>query len=397
MIEIHIEFNEKTILDFIFFESEIIMIYLDYAANTPANEEVIKVFSDVSREYIANPNSAHQLGILAKTRLNESTKKIASLLNVLESEIIYTSGASESNNLAIKGAAEQYKRYGKHIITTYLEHSSVTGAMQALQNLGYEVDYVDITQSGLVDLDHLKELLRDDTILVSVCYIDSEVGIMQQVDEIAEILSYNPHCLFHVDATQAVGKIPASFSNIDLITFTPHKFYGLNGCGVLIKKEGVLLEPLIHGGISTTPFRSGTPALGLIASTEKALFLAYMDMKTRYDYVKSLNENLRESFKKYPRIKINSTINSVPFILNISIIKTNTEVFRAALEEHDIYVSTKSACCAPNTVSRPVYALTKDRKIALSTLRISLSHLTSAQDIDLFLECFDECYRKLVK
>jgi len=373
------------------------MIYLDYAANTPANEEVIKVFSDVSREYIANPNSAHQLGILAKTRLNESTKKIASLLNVLESEIIYTSGASESNNLAIKGAAEQYKRYGKHIITTYLEHSSVNGAMQTLQNLGYEVDYVDITQSGLVDLDHLKELLRDDTILVSVCYIDSEVGIMQQVDKIAEILSDNPHCFFHVDATQAVGKIPASFSNIDLITFTPHKFYGLNGCGVLIKKEGILLEPLIHGGISTTPFRSGTPALGLIAATEKALSLAYTDMRIRYEYVKSLNENLRESFNNYPGIKINSTINSVPFILNISITNTNTEVFRAALEEYEIYVSTKSACCAPNTVSRPVYALTKDRKTALSTLRISLSHLTSAQDIDLFLKCFDECYRKLVK
>lgn len=373
------------------------MIYLDYAANTPVNDEVLQTFSEVSREYIANPNSTHKLGKLAKERLDKSTKKIAELLKVNENEIIYTSGASESNNLAIKGVAEHYKRNGKHIITTYLEHSSVNGAMAALQNSGYEIDYVDITESGLVDLEHLKELLRDDTILVSICYVDSEVGIMQQVDKIGDIIYKYPHCFFHVDATQAVGKIPVSFSNVDLITFAPHKFYGLNGCGVLIKKDGVILEPLIHGGISTTSFRSGTPALNLIAATEKALFLVCSEMETRYEYVKSLNKKLRESLMKYPRVRINSTINSIPFILNISITKINTEQFKMVLEEHDIYVSTKSACCAPNTVSRPVYAITKDKKISLSTLRISLSHLTSLQDIELFLEYFDDCYKKLVK
>ena len=373
------------------------MIYLDYAANTPTDDEVIKTFSEVSKEYIANPNSNHKLGRLAKERLDESSKKIAELLNVNENDIIYTSGASESNNLAIKGIAENYKRNGKHIITTYLEHSSVNGAVGALQNKGFEIDYVDITKSGLVDLDHLKELIRDDTILVSICYVDSEVGIKQDINEIGKILSNYPHCYFHVDATQAVGKIPVCFSNVDLITFTPHKFYGLNGCGVLIKKEGIILEPLIHGGISTTSFRSGTPSLNMIAATEKALDLAYSEMEERYSYVQSLNKKLKESLLKYKQVKINSTINSTPFILNLSIEKTNTEQFKMSLEEHDIYVSTKSACCAPNTVSRPVYALTKDKKIALSTLRISLSHLTSMQDIDMFLECFDDCYKKLVK
>ena len=373
------------------------MIYLDYAANTPAADEVIKTFSEVSKDYIANPNSTHKLGKLTKERLDESTKRIAELIKVKESEIIYTSGASESNNLAIKGIAEHYKRNGKHIITTYLEHSSVNGAVGALQNKGFEIDYVDITESGLVDLEHLKELLREDTILVSICYVDSEVGIMQQIDQIGELLINYSHCYFHVDATQAVGKIPVNFSHVDLITFTPHKFYGLNGCGVLIKKDGVILEPLIHGGISTTAFRSGTPSLNMIVAMEKALSLAYADMETRYEYVKSLNKKLRESLISYSRININSTINSIPFILNISIAKINTEQFKMALEEQDIYVSTKSACCAPNTVSRPVYAITKDKKIALSTLRISLSHLTSLQDIDKFLECFDDCYKKLVK
>lgn len=373
------------------------MIYLDYAANTPVNEKVLQTFCEVSRQYIANPNSSHDLGRAAKTRLDESTKQIADLLGVKEDEVIYTSGASESNNLAIKGAAWQYRKYGKHIITTYLEHSSVNGTVAALQNSGYEVDYVNITADGLVDLNHLKELLRDDTILVSVCSVDSEIGLKQQTDKIAEILSGYPHCMFHTDATQAVGKILVNAENVDLMTFAPHKFYGLNGCGVLIRKEKVLLEPLIHGGISTTPFRSGTPALGLIASTAKALSLAVAERESRYEYVSELNRQLRLELKKYPKVRINSTENSVPFILNISIAGAKSEVFCSALAEHEIYLSTKSACCAPNTVSRPVYALTKDRKTALSTLRISLSHMTTREELQEFLSRFDECYKKLIK
>lgn len=371
------------------------MIYLDYAANTPANEQVIDTFSEVSRFFLANPNSTHKLGRMAAERLNESTKKIASLLGVLESEIIFTSGASESNNMAVKGAAAYYKKYGKHIITTFLEHSSVNGAVGYLQNNGYEVDYAEISQDGLIDLDSLKEIIRDDTVLVSICYVDSEVGLVQQIDEIGKVIKNYPHCVFHVDATQAVGKIPVNFENVDLITFAPHKFYGLNGCGVLIKKEGVIIEPLIHGGISNTAFRSGTPALGMIASTEKALELAYENLENNYNYVKKLNEEIKNAFKKYPNVKINSNENSVPFILNISINKVNTEEFKMELENYDIYVSTKSACCAPNTASRPVYALTKDRKRALSTLRISLSYLTKIDDIKLFLDAFDKCYKKI--
>lgn len=373
------------------------MIYLDYAANTPADEQVINIFSEVSRNFIANPNSSHKLGLLASERLKESTKKIAELLNVQENEIIYTSGASESNNLAIKGIAGQYKKYGKHMITTYLEHSSVNGAVEYLKNNGYEVDYADIDADGRVDLQSLKSLIRKDTILISICCVDGEVGIEQPIDEIIRLISDYPNCYFHTDATQAIGKVPASFANVDLVTFAPHKFYGLNGCGVLIKKENVLLEPLIHGGVSTTPFRSGTPSLNMIVATEKALSLAYESLDERYNYVKNINLKVKNELKKYKDVMINSTEYSVPYILNISINKVNTEQFKAALEDHDIFVSTKSACCAPNTVSRPVYALTKDRKRALSTLRISLSHLTSEADIAVFLEKFDECYKKFVK
>jgi cysteine desulfurase len=373
------------------------MIYLDYAANTPVNEEVLQTFCAVSRKYIANPNSHHQLGRLADECLNEASRTISEILHVKTDEIIYTSGATESNNLAIKGIAQQYKKFGRHIITTYLEHSSVIGAVSSLQSCGFEVDYVGVGQDGLVDLDELKELLRDDTILVSICYVDSEVGIRQQIEKIGKLLAGYPHCFFHVDGTQATGKIPVNLTNVDLYSFSPHKFYGINGCGVLIKKEPVLLEPLIHGGVSTTPFRSGTPAFSLIVSTAKALTLAYENMQERYDSVQKLNHDLRQALKLYHKIRVNSTECSVPYILNLCIDGAKSEDIQAELSKNNIYVSTKSACCAPNTVSRPVFAITQNKKAALNSLRISLSHLTTPEEIGAFLNCFDSCYKKLVK
>lgn len=373
------------------------MIYLDYAANTPVREEVLETFITVSREYIANPNSPHGPGIQAKSKLDESTRQIKLLLHASAYEVVYTSGASESNNLAIKGAARKNRNFGKHIITTYLEHSSVNGAMESLTGDGFEVDYVDITKDGLVDPAHLKELLRKDTVLVSICHVDSELGLKQNITQIGELLASRPNCFFHVDATQSVGKIPVALENVDLLTFAPHKFYGLNGCGVLLKKQNVLLEPLIHGGISTTPYRSGTPALGLIASTARALELASADMEKNYKYTEGFNKILRESLKRYPMMRINSTEASVPFILNISIPGMNTGQLQAELDKQGICLSTKSACCAPSSVSRPVYALTRDKKAALATLRISLSHLTTREELDIFMDRFAECCRKLTK
>lgn len=371
------------------------MIYLDYAAHTPVSDEVLQTFFDVSRDYIANPNSPYKLGREAAAKMEESTNHIAALLGVKESEIIYTSGATESNNLAIKGIASAYKRYGKHIITTYLEHSSVTGAITALQNQGYDVDFVPILEDGLVDLNQLKELIREDTILVSICYVDSEIGLKQPIEEIGEVLKDYPHCYFHVDATQAVGKVPISLNLIDLMTFTPHKFFGMNGSGILIKKENILLEPIIHGGISTTKFRSGTPVLPMAVAAEKALSTMLENLEYNYSYVTILNKQLREGLEKYSNVYINSTSNSIPYILNISFKGINSGAFQEALEKHDIYVSTKSACCAPNTASRPVYAITRDRKLAMSTLRISVSHQTTKKEIDTFLFVFDECLKEL--
>ena len=243
------------------------MIYLDYSANTPVDEAVLERFCAVERSCPGNANSRHQAGAAAKTAIDEATQSIARSLNVQPAEIVYTSGASEANNFALKSIARLERHHGKHIISTPLEHSSVSGSLTALQEQGYEIDLVDIRQDGTVDLAHLKELLRPDTILVAVTAVDSELGVVQPVTEIAALLKDYPHCHLHVDATQAVGKLPLpSFEGIDTLSLTAHKFYGLNGIGVLVKRRGLALEPLIHGGESTTIYRSGTPTVALALS-----------------------------------------------------------------------------------------------------------------------------------
>ncbi len=371
------------------------MIYLDYAANTPTHPDVMEAFVKENNQFIANPNASHRLGREAKERLDQITAHIAEMLQISPPEIIYTSGASEANNLAIKGLVQAYRYNGKHIISTGLEHSSVSGALTHLQSIGYEIDLVDINKDGLVDLEHLRELLRQDTVLVSICSVDSELGIRQPIPEIGTLLREYPNCYFHTDATQAVGKIPVSFENVDLCTFAPHKFYGLNGCGILFKRQEIVLEPIIHGGSSTTVYRSGTPTLGLIASTEKALELCLKEQAQRYEYIAERKEELVGRLKKYQKVRVNSTINSIPHIINISVQGVKALLFQQELEKYDVMVSTKSACSVPNAPSRPVYAVTKDKKNAMCSWRISLSHLTTREELEQFMGAFHDSYEGL--
>ncbi|MGF7145685.1 cysteine desulfurase [Anaerotaenia torta] len=371
------------------------MLYLDYAANTPVDPRVLDYYTWHCSRYIANPNSSHPLGREARARMDEVTEHIAELLKVKPGEIIYTSGASEANNLAIKGVVQAYKHNGKHIISTCLEHPSVSGALTHLQTLGYEIDLVDITGDGLIDLEHLKELLREDTVLVSVCYVDSELGVQQPIPELGELLKQYPNCRLHVDATQAVGKLPLPIENIDLLTFTPHKFFGMNGCGILIRKEPVVLEPLHHGGTSTTIYRSGTPALALAASVEKALELAMKEQEERNLLVRQLHDMLLLKLSGYKKVRINSTGGSVPHIINLSVQGVKGVLFQEALSQEGICVSVKSACSAVSALSRPVYAVTKDKKNAMCSWRISLSHWTTEEELEYFYQAFDRCYTKL--
>lgn len=372
------------------------MIYLDYSATTPVDKRVLDTFNKVCIEYPGNSNSLHKLGIKSHELEEYATEEIAKMLKVKKSEIIYTSGASESNNTAIKGICNKYKNRGKHIITTNLEHSSIIAPLNYLaKEEDFEIDFVKINDNGLVDLEDLKRLLRDDTLLVSICMVDSEIGLKQPIKEIKEILSKYPKCFFHVDCTQALGKINIDLTNVDLASFSAHKIYGLKGIGLLYKKENIVIEPLIHGGKSTTIYRSGTPQLPLIVSLMKAMELIIPNIDKNYQYIAKLNKRVSDKLKEYPLIHINSTENSIPHTINFSIKKIKPETFIHALEESDIYISTKSACSKANSISNSVYALTKDTELSNHSLRISISYLTTEEEIDKFFLVFDNVYKKL--
>ena len=309
------------------------MIYLDYSANTPVDEAVLQRFCEVERNCPGNANSRHAAGTAAKAAIDAATQSIARSLNVQPAEIIYTSGASEANNFAIKSIARLERHHGR--------------------------------------------LLRPDTILVAVTAVDSELGVVQPVAEIAEMLKACPHCHFHVDATQAVGKLPVSFAGIDTMSLTAHKFYGLNGIGVLVKRRGLALEPLIHGGESTTLYRSGTPTVALACSLALALVKAVSELPARVEHIRALNARLRTGLAQYPK---------VPQILNLSVQNVKGTVFQRELDAQGVCVSVKSACSSDGLPSRAVFAVSHDRRNALSSWRISLSHLTTEQEITDFMQ-----------
>ena len=373
------------------------MIYLDYTANTPADARVLEAFTQTEAAFIGNPNSTHPAGRAASEALARATERIAELTGASPAEVIYTSGASEANNLAVKGIARAARNVGRHIISTPLEHASMSGCLNWLQSAGWEIDLLDVNRDGKIDLEQLRELMRDDTALVAVSWVDSELGAVQPIGEIVEALKEYPNCRLHVDATQAVGKIPVSFAGIDTMSFAPHKFYGLNGSGILLKRRGVELEPLIHGGAGATAYRSGTPTLGLAVAAARALELALGELDARAEIVRGLNARLREALSKYPAVRINSPEGAVPHILNLSVSGVKATVFQRALGERGACVSVKSACSTEGTPSKPVYAVTRDKRNALSSWRISLSHRTTDAELARFLDIFDACYGELVK
>ena len=339
------------------------MIYLDYTANTPADPAVLNAFIAAEQRYIANPNSTHIAGQQARAEMDRVTSSIAQHLGVQPAEIIYTSGASEANNLAVKGIAQAARHIGKHIISTELEHSSVGASLSVLQQQGYEIDLLRIGRDGRVDLDQLRELLRDDTILVAVCAVDSELGTVQPIREIAELVKAYPGCRLHVDATQAVGKTDLWLDGVDTMSFTAHKFYGLNGIGALYKRRGLVITPQISGGASTTIYRSGTPTLGLAVSLDAALTLALDAQAARTAQVRLLHDRLVAALRRYSLVRINSPETAVPHIINVSVTGIKGTRFQQALSEQGVCVSVKSAC--------------------------------SSEEIEGFLQAFDTCYKTL--
>lgn len=370
------------------------MIYLDYTAHMPPAEEALSAFASAERACVGNANAHHAAGAEARQRMDGARQSVASLLGVSEQEIIFTSGASESNNTAIQGVVYAARHFGRHIVTTPLEHPSVSGCLTALQERGYEIDVLPIGRDGRIDPDDLSRAMRQDTVLVTLCAVDSELGAVQPIGKAAQIVRQFPHCRLHVDMTQAIGKLPVDLSLADTAAFSAHKFGGVTGSGVLFKKREAEMEPLIHGGVSTSVYRSGTPAVGLAASLSAALERALRDMEKNSAHVSRLNAMLREALSKRG-VRIHSPENAVPHILNIGADGIKGADMRDALNAHGVCVSVKSACSVENTPSRAVYAVTKNRRLALEAFRLSLSHLTTEEEIIQFLDIFDRVRKEL--
>ena len=371
------------------------MIYFDNSATTMVDDNVLETYNKVCKNYPGNSNSLHKLGIKSKELEDYATDNIAKYLGIKKNEIIYTSGATESNNTVLKGVAFRYRNRGNRIITSHLEHSSIIESCKYLEKNGFIIDYVNINKDGSINLEHLKELINDKTILVSIAVVDSELGIKQDIKNISRIVRQYPKCYFHVDATQAIGKIKVDFSDIDFMSMSMHKIFGMKGIGLLIKKENIQIDNLIHGGKSSTVYRSGTPALPLIVSGMKALELIIPNIDRNYEYVKELNKRIVSCLKGYDRVHINSTDKSIPYIINFSTLDIKPETFIHAMEEEDIYLGTKSACSTGDS-SDSIYAVYKDRGVSTHSIRISLSYKNTMEEVDKFIEVFDKVYNKLM-
>ncbi|MCR5787563.1 MAG: cysteine desulfurase [Bacilli bacterium] len=358
------------------------MYYFDYSATTKIDKKVLNKFNEVAEDYFGNANSSYEFAKNCKKVIDEASCIIADYFNILPNEIIYTSGASEANNLAIKGTAELTNK--KHIITTKIEHSSVVSTLSYLQSKGYKVDFVNMTDKGTVDIEHFKSLINEDTFLVTMCGVDSELGIKQPIDEIGEILKDYDDIVFHVDITQCLGKIPINLDNIDLASFSGHKIYAPKGIGGLIKKNTVKLTPLIHGGKSTTVYRSGTPQNELIASLGKAFEILMPNVIKNYNYIQELNDYLKDELKDVALF--NSTNKSIPHVLNLSLPGVSKADIQKYLSDREIYVSLNTACSLNNDYSKAVYELYGDMDRAKSSIRVSLSYKTVKEEIDYLVQ-----------
>lgn len=371
------------------------MIYLDYSATTPVSYDVLESYLRATKDFIGNPNSLHSLGVKTKTLMNSANKQIAEIFNILESEITFTSGATESNNMALIGTCLANVKRGNHIIVSKLEHPSIYKICEYLQTIGFEISYVANDQEGLIDFDDLKNKIRPNTLLVSICAVNSELGIRQPLKMIRQIIKKeNPSTLFHSDMTQAVGKIPVSCHDVDMASMSAHKIFGPKGIGLFYKNSRVKITPLIYGSGKSNLLRPGTPPVPLIVAFSKALRLALVDIDKRENFVRRLNEKILGELCKMEGILINQTKYSIPQILNISLQNIRPETFLHAMEEYEIYLGTNTACASGN-LSSSIMAVYNDKKRATSSIRISLSHVTTTDEINQFLLAFKAVYNRL--
>jgi cysteine desulfurase len=377
------------------------MIYFDNSATTKPYKEVLETYMTVSEQFFGNPSSIHKLGGKSEQLLSKARIQIADLLSVQPSEIIFTSGGTEGNNLAIKGTALMHRSRGKHLITTEMEHPSIYEAYKQLEELGFDVTYLSPDEDGFISVEKVAEALREDTILVSIIHVNNETGAIQPISEVGQFLKNYPKIFFHVDAVQGIGKVPLHIkkSAIDLLTVSGHKFHSVKGTGFLYVREGVTLSSMMTGGSQEREIRSGTENLAGIVAMARALRITLEKQKLMSDHLLTLRKELLHHLVKIDDAVINSpSSNFAPHILNISFVGLKPEVIVHALSEENIYISTKSACSSKNyEISRVLQSMGKSEQVAGSAIRISLSYENTIEEVKLFNEVMNEVIKNLYK
>lgn len=374
-------------------------VYLDYSATTPVDPRVVDKMVPWLYEHYGNPASrSHAFGWEAEEAVEQARADVAALVNADPREIVWTSGATESNNLAIKGAAHFYAERGKHIITVKTEHKAVLDPCRELEREGYEVTYLDVMENGLIDLQAFKAALRPDTVVVSVMFVNNEIGVIQPIEAIGEICRANG-TIFHVDAAQATGKVEIDLQRlkVDLMSFCAHKTYGPKGIGALYirRKPRVRIEAQMHGGGHERGFRSGTLATHQIVGMGEAFRLAKLEMKAENERIRMLRDRLWKGISDIEEVYLNGDIEQrVPHNLNVSFNYVEGESLIMAVKE--LAVSSGSACTSaslePSYVLR---ALGRNDELAHSSIRFTLGRFTTEKDIDFAIDLLQRRVDKL--
>lgn len=366
------------------------MKYFDYTATTPVDEEVLDTYIKTTKNFFANTSSLHKLGQRSNLMYTKAIEQLLEVLNIKDHNVIFTSNATEANNLGILGITNKYQT-GK-IITTKIEHPSVFETIKSLENT-YDVVYLDIDEKGIIDINQLKEELDNNTILVSIMWVNNIIGTIQPIKEIIELLKQYPKAKLHVDMVQGLCKIEPNFdlNDIDMFTFSTHKIYGPKGIGGLFIKRNITLDKRLYGSGIQYGIKPGTLDLSLICATVKSFKKFYPLTKTHYIDVKEKMEYLRKHINNN-KIIINTPINNISnYILNISIPSINGETIVHALEQKEIYVSTGSACSSKlKKPEKTILALTKSEELATTSIRISLSHLVTYNELDELIQTLNQ-------
>ncbi|UFJ41610.1 cysteine desulfurase [Brevibacillus humidisoli] len=375
------------------------MIYLDNSATTKPYPEVVEVVGKVMETYYGNPSSLHQRGVEAEQVMKQARQIAAKALLVKPGEIYFTSGGTESNNTAIKGVAMEYRGRGKHIITTQIEHPAVYDVCGQLEQFGYDVTYLPADADGRISVEDLKQAVRPDTILVSVMHVNNELGTVQPIEEIGAYLKQFPKIVFHVDAVQSFGKVPFLINQwgIDLLSISAHKFHGPRGVGILFKREGLKIQPLLIGGGQEAGVRSGTENLAAIAGMAKAIRIMEEKREKAAALYTEMTTRLRKGIESIPGCIINTpAANTAPHILNFSVPGVKAEVLLHTLEEAGFLVSTRSACSSKlNEPSRVLMATGMGRERALSAIRLSVGADNRPEEMDQFVEVLRDAVQRL--